>query len=302
MAEIIPSYSLKVGDTYDPVVIMAIFNGGLSITNITTTEIADSAITSDKIATAAVVAAKIDADAVNATHIASNTISADHIATDAITTTKILAGNITTDKIAADAITATKIDVSELSAISAAMGEITSGIITAGTLRTAASGTRVNIDSTGIMGYSATYGQTFKLPTDGNAPVFASGTIQSATIIDTTIISNDFKSSSELPWLELGDSGLAYREAATGALYGDGTQYGDGTNYGTGVTCFIGNPAKPVVSVEAERTLSDLRLYNRSGHSSGASVIGDLEVVSGILYICTTSGTPGTFTKVGLQT
>jgi len=281
---------------------MAIFNGGLSITNIATADITNSAITSDKIAAAAVVSAKIDADAVNATHIASNTISADHVATDAITTTKILAGAITTDKVYAGAITTAKMTVSELSGISAAMGEITSGIITAGTLRTAASGTRVNIDATGIMGYSATYGQTFKLPTDGNAPVFASGTIQSATIIDTTIISNDFKSSSELPWVEISDTGLAYREAATGALYGDGFQYGDGTNYGTGVTCFIGNPAKPVVSVEAERTLSDLRLYNRSGHSSGASAVGDIEVVSGILYICTTAGTPGTFTKVGLQT
>ena len=301
MADIIPAYSIKVGDTYDPVVIMAIFNGGLSITNITTADISDSAITSDKIAAAAVVATKIDADAVNATHIASNTISADHIATDAITTTKILTGAITTDKVYAGAITTDKMTVDELSAISAAMGEITSGIITAGTLRTAASGTRVNIDSTGIMGYSATYGQTFKLPTDGNAPVFASGTIQSATIIDTTIISNDFKSSSELPWIEIGDSGLAYREAPTGALYGDGFQYGDGTLYGTGVTFYVGNPAKPILSVEAERTLSDLRLYNRSGHSTGASVIGDIEVVSGVLYVCTTAGTPGTFTKAADQ-
>ena len=279
MATITPSYSVKVGDTYDPVVIMAIFNGGLSITNIAAADIADSAITSDKIAAAAVVAAKIDADAVNATHIASNTISADHIATDAITTTKILTGAITTDKVYAGAITSDKMTVAELSAISAAMGELTSGIITAGTLRTAASGTRVNIDTTGIQGYSATYGLTFKLPTDGNAPVFASGTIQSATIIDTTIISNAFKSSSELPWLEFGDSGLAYRESDTAALYGDGFLYGDGTKYGTGVTFYVGNPAKPVLSIDAERTLSDIRLYNRSGHSSGASVIGDLEVV-----------------------
>lgn len=301
MATIVAGLNIKLGDEYNPILIMALLDD-MSISGILGTEIGDEEVDTNHLATAAITAAKIDADAVNASHIASNTISADHIATDAITTTKILTGSITTDKLNAGAVTTDKMTVAELSAISAAMGEITSGIITAGTFRTAASGTRVNIDSDGIIGYSATYGQTFKLPTDGNAPVFASGTIQSATIIDTTIISNDFKSSSELPWLELGDSGLAYREAATGALYGDGFQYGDGTLYGTGVTFFIGNPAKPVLSVEAERTLSDIRLYNRSGHSSGASVIGDLEVVSGILYICTTSGTPGTFTKVGLQT
>ena len=300
-ATISPGFNIRLGDTYNPILIMNVL-ANQTISGIVGSEIADGSIDTTQIATGAITAAKIEADAVNASHIASNTISADEINTDAVTTTKILAGNITTEKLAAGAVTSTKMTVSELSAISAAMGEITSGIITAGTLRTAASGTRVNIDSDGILGYDATLGQTFKLLTDGSAPVFASGTIQSATIIDTTIISNDFKSSSELPWVELGDSGLAYREAASGALYGDGTQYGDGTNYGTGVTFFLGNSAKPVISVEAERTLSDIRMYNRSSHSTGASVIGDLEVVSGKLYICTTAGTPGTFTECGKGT
>lgn len=36
---------------------------------------------------------------------------------------------------------------------------------------------------------------------------------------------------------------------------------------------------------------------------TGASVVGDMYVdTAGVLYICTTAGTPGTFTKVGTQT
>jgi hypothetical protein len=45
-----------------------------------------------------------------------------------------------------------------------------------------------------------------------------------------------------------------------------------------------------------------LRLPNLSSTPTVAAVIGDLCVVSGILYICTTAGTPGTWTKVGTQT
>ncbi len=161
---------------------------------------------------------------------------------------------------------------------------------------------RVVINSAGIRGYDAVYGTTFILPTDGSSPTFANGIIQSATILNTTFISSDFKTSSELPWVEIGDAGVAYRETLSTAQYGSGVQYGDGTLYGVGVTAYYGNPAKPILSIEAERTLADIRLYNRSSDPSGAAVVGDLMVKGGILYICTTAGTPGTFTAVGDQT
>jgi len=177
-------------------------------------------------------------------------------------------------------------------------------VLTAPTIQTNANpGTdRVVINSAGIRGYDAAYGTTFILPTDGSSPTFANGIIQSATILNTTFISSDFKTSSELPWVEIGDTGVAYRETLSTAQYGSGVEYGDGTLYGVGVTAYYGNSAKPVLSIEAERTLADIRLYNRSSDPSGAAAIGDLMVKGGILYICTIAGTPGTFTAVGDQT
>ena len=369
MATITPTYSIKAGDPYDPILINAIFNAlvisaiiGADIATgaVDSTQIADAAITSDKIIADAIISSKIAADAINATHIASNTISADDIQSDAVTTTKLLAGAITADKIAAlaittakleaesvttpkiaadaidaskiaanaietdginaDAITAVKIassavttnklyagavtsdkiSVAELAAISAALGEVTSGTVTAGIIRTSANPaiSRVLIDSDGLIGYDATLGQTFKLPTDGSAPVFASGQIMSATIIDTTIVSNDFKTSSELPWVEMTDSGFAYRENAQGGLYGTAL-YGTDT-YGSGVAGYVGKSDQPFVSIEQDRAYSDVRFYNRSGHSSGASAVGDVECVSDKLYLCTTAGTPGTFIELTL--
>jgi hypothetical protein len=160
---------------------------------------------------------------------------------------------------------------------------------------------RVVINSSGIRGYDAVYGVTFILPTDGSAPTFANGIIQSATILDTTFISSDFKTSNELPWVEIGDTGVAYRETSSVGQYGAGALYGDGIKYGVGVTAYYGNSAKPILSVEAERTLADIRLYNRSSDPSGAAVVGDLCVVSGKLKICTVAGTPGTWTICGTQ-
>jgi len=183
------------------------------------------------------------------------------------------------------------------SAITIEGGIINASTVTAGTVQTSAdpAANRVKMDANGLTGYDSSLGQTFKLPTDGSAPVFASGTILSATIIDTTIISNDFKTSSELPYIHLDNDGLSYVEAQAGDKYGAGAQYGDGTKYGTGISFYIGNSSKPVVSIEKERTLSDIRFYNRSGHSSGASILGDVEMVSTNLYLCTTAATPGTF-------
>ena len=203
----------------------------------------------------------------------------------------------------ASSISADKLSVDELSSISASLGTVTAGTVTAATVQTSANPavSRVRMDGDGLMGYDAALGQTFKIPTDGTAPVFASGQIQNATIIETTIVSNDFKTSSELPYIKLDDSGLSYQETAGGALYGAGAQYGDGTLYGAGVAFYIDNSAKPVLSVEKERTLSDIRYYNRGSGSSGASVIGDTEVVSAALYLCTTAGTPGTFKQLAFD-
>ena len=306
MATTTPAYNLIVGESYDPVllnailrnlVISAISGSDISSGTITGTNIAALTITAGNIASDAITGVKIAADSIGASHIASNSISADDIQSDAVTSTKILAGSITTEKLYAGAVTADKITVSSLDAISASLGEVTSGTVTAATVRTSSSpsASRVIMDGSGLRGYDSTLGATFKIPTDGTAPIFASGQIQSSIILDTTIISSDFKSSSELPWVEVTDSGLAYRESGGAGMYGSGVQYGDGSTYGVGVQVYFGNVSRPCVSVELERSLADIRLYNRSTEPSGAALIGDLAVVSGTLRLCTTAGTPGTY-------
>lgn len=294
MATVTPPYNLQIGEEYDPVLLMAIMSG-LAIGTIVAADIGAGEVGTTEIANEAITGAKIVADAIGASHIASNTISADELQTDAVIATKIKAGAVTTDKIYAGAITSDKISVNSLDAISANLGTVTAGTLTAGTVQTSAnpSVSRVKMDVGGLTGYSDTLGQVFKLPTDGSAPIFASGIIQSATIIDTTIISNDFKTSDSLPWVEMTASGLGFRVSGTGGLYDDGVY--DTATYGAGVTAYFGNSSYPVLSVLIEQTLADIRLYNRSGLPSGAAEIGDLAVVSGQVKFCYGAATPGNY-------
>jgi len=85
-----------------------------------------------------------------------------------ITGDHIAALTITAAHIAASTITADKLNVTELSAISADLGTCTAGTVTSATIRTAASGARVVLDSTnGIQAYNSTPTQTFSLQTSG---------------------------------------------------------------------------------------------------------------------------------------
>jgi len=93
-------------------------------------------------------------------------IASDHIAAGAITTEKLFAG----------AVTAEKITVSELSAISADLGTITAGIVTGATIRTAAAGARVVLDSTdGLQCYNGDSTLCAQLDVDGSGQIGASG-------------------------------------------------------------------------------------------------------------------------------
>jgi len=354
---------LPAGIPYDPILVMAAITGATILIN-AIAEIADGVIVNDhisdgtinayeKIVTESIQTNQIAANAITSTRINANAVTTDKLAADSITSVKISSGAITTDKIAADAVTAAKINVSSLDAISATLGHVVTGSLTAVELRTSIDPgqSRVLIDSAGLRGYDQQLGLTFRIPTDGSAPLFASGQIQSATIIDTTIISNEFHSSSELPWVEVSDEGVGYREteevgqystfkygSATSVSWDSGESYTTGDLvkhndtqyiatddsediepgvddgwedywdvitfgvYGVGVTAFYGNFSRPILSVEAEREFADIRLYNRSSDPSGAAQVGDLMVKGGILYICTTAGTPGSFTCVGDQT
>lgn len=143
-----------------------------------------------------------------------------------------------------------------------------------------------------------------------------SGTIASITItseklsgglIEGAIIrSGVFETSNTTPRVRLDTSGIYYQETTTIGKYGLSTgvgnygfQYGDGTLYGSGVSAYLFNTNFPILAIEAERNLADIRLYNRSASPvSGSHKIGDLICVSGKLKLCTTAGSPGTFTTV----
>lgn len=248
-----------------------------------TSKILAGAITTDEIAALTIVAGNIAAGAISSTKIASNSIIADHIQTDAITTTKLQAGSVI----------ASKLSVTELSSISANLGTVSAGTLTAATLQTSANPTisRVKISGDGLMGYSATYGQVFNIPTSGAAPTFANGIIQSATIIDTTIVSNDFKTSVTLPYIALSDAGLSCVETSAIGLYNEFV-YGDGTKYGPGVTAYLLKSDRPLLSAEIDRVeYADLRLANKSAVPTGACLVGDVTVINSVLKLCTGAGT-----------
>jgi hypothetical protein len=269
---------------------------------ITAVKIAAGAITSDKIEGDAITAVHLSAGSVSADAIDSNAITADKIDADAITTVKIQAQAVTSEKIASGAITAVKMNVTSLSAIAADLGTITSGSVTASTIQTSANPdlSRVVMNSGGLTGFSAILGQTFRIPTDGSQPVFASGQIQSSTIIDSLIISSEFQTSSELPYMEITDSGVAYRSTALGDGYGTDL-YGVDV-YGAGVDFYLGKSDRPALSMETDRAYADIRLYaGRSANPSSGSTQGDIIAKSNYPYYCTTAGNPGTYQSILLS-
>lgn len=118
-------------------------------------DIANTTITAGKITNNTITALQIQNNTLTATQIANNTITATQIAGLTITSSEIADLTITGAKIAAATITASKITVSSLSALSADLGTITAGTVTGATLRTAASGARVVMDTAGIRAYNA---------------------------------------------------------------------------------------------------------------------------------------------------
>ena len=64
-------------------------------------------------------------------------------------------------------VTATKISVTNLAAINADLGTITAGTVTGATLRTAASGARIVMDTNYLIGYDDAAGEIFKVTISG---------------------------------------------------------------------------------------------------------------------------------------
>ena len=157
---------------------------------------------------------------------------------------------------------------------------------------------RIIFDQSGLRGYDGELGLTFELPTDGSAPRFSNGIIEYGTIRQTDIISDYFKTSETLPWVEMTRDGVGFRKSEPAGAYGTGPEYGDGTKYGVGVSAYFGNAAYPPLYIAQELSLADIRLYNRASDPTGQSVIGDIAVVDGVLKICTSPGTPGIYSVI----
>jgi hypothetical protein len=103
-----------------------------------------------------IVAEQIEAGTITAKEIAAGTITSKEIAANTITAGNIAAATITGAEIAGATITASNITIAKLSALSADLGTITAGTVTGATLRTAAAGSRVVIDSEGLHAFNAT--------------------------------------------------------------------------------------------------------------------------------------------------
>ena len=117
-----------------------------------------------------------------------------------------------------------------------------------------------------------------------------------------------FENSASMPKIRIDSLGIYFQETGSVGKYGVsgsglyGFQYGDGTLYGAGVSAYLFNSAYPIIAILSERSLADIRLYNRTddpGSGTGPHVVGDLICVDGELKICETPGSPGTFKAVG---
>lgn len=119
---------------------------------VTELQLASNAVTTAKIAVNAITADVIAANAITTVKISDNAIEAAKIAAGAVVAGKLAANSVVASNIQAGTITADKMNVSTLSAITANIGSVTAGsitgvTITGGTVRTASSGTRVQMDS-----------------------------------------------------------------------------------------------------------------------------------------------------------
>lgn len=138
-----------------------------------------------------------------------------------VTTDHIAAATITADNIAANTITANKMDVSELSAIAADLGTITAGTVTGATIRTAAAGARVVLDSTnGIQVYNAAAAQTVSILTTGAGWIGTAAsiawntaggvTIDGGLLVDGTIVATAFSNAIGTPLFSAADGVLLF--------------------------------------------------------------------------------------------
>jgi hypothetical protein len=173
----------------------------------------------------------------------------------------------------------------------------------------------VIMDTDGLRGYSATIGQVFNIPTNGDQPTFSNGVIlvsnmystniSGGTVVGAIITGGTIKTAADGRRVEITSDGIQAINGALGVTLGDSSKkLGDNTRFfGSGVLVYINNNTYKIpFYVNQEQTVADIHLYNRSAAPTGKAEVGDLAVINNKLNICTSAGTPGTFTVCGTQT
>lgn len=144
---------------------------------------------------------------IGSTKITPNSITTNEIMASTIQGGDIAATTITGLNIQGSSIGADKLSVTTLSAITADMGAMTAGTITGAVIRTAASGTRITLDSTGFkqfIGAAATPAIHFK--TDGSDTNEFTGIVNARGVILPGIVSAAPTPSTSIIWKRASDS------------------------------------------------------------------------------------------------
>ena len=199
-------------------------------------------------------------------------VGATVIEDGAVTSAKVRASAITAGKIATGAITAGKIAANAVRADEIAAGAIDGKIITGATVRTAASGARVQLNTLGIRAYDAAGATTFSVHSQTGA-VFARGDFEQRNSYGSvTLGPQPYSSSTSSPGLAFDVPGQSWW--GPGGLYARDV----GGLPATRMQGFVnGETDGSSMSLAPGGTTTSATTYFRRGHSSGQMSILSFE-------------------------
>jgi len=217
------------------------------------------------------------------------------LAPNIVTLSSILDGAVSELKLAAGAVTAAK---TNLAAIDDSTGELAANSVSTNSLQALAV-TTAKLNAGAVTAEKMTV-------TELSAITANLGAINAGTIDGVTITGGLFRTATSGRRLEMDNDGIRLTSGNAAAPYGTASAtYGTASNtYGSGVLAYINNTSVTDVPfyINEEQSVADFHYYNRSSDPTGPAEIGDIAVVGGKLKICTSAGTPGTWTIVGTQT
>jgi hypothetical protein len=101
------------------------------------------------------------------------------------------------------------------------------------------------------------------------------------------------------PFMSLINTGLLCLVPGAGYKYGASNKWGGVAKYGSPIRARINNTSDAVpFYCNSSSIYGDFHYYDRGSDPTGAAEVGDTCVVSGVLKICTSAGTPGTWANV----